>query len=48
VTAVAVDAPSPAVLFAVAVLGVACTALAFVLFFALITEVGAPRATVIT
>ena len=40
--------PSPAVLFAVAVLGVVCTALAFVLFFALITEVGAPRATVIT
>src|SRR6266850_1492157 len=40
--------PSPSVIFAVAVLGVACTALAFVLFFALITEVGAPRATVIT
>jgi drug/metabolite transporter (DMT)-like permease len=40
--------PSPSVLFAVAVLGVVCTALAFVLFFALITEVGAPRATVIT
>jgi drug/metabolite transporter (DMT)-like permease len=36
------------VIFAVAVLGVVCTALAFVLFFALITEVGAPRATVIT
>jgi drug/metabolite transporter (DMT)-like permease len=34
--------------FAVAVLGVVCTALAFVLFFALITEVGAPRATVTT
>jgi drug/metabolite transporter (DMT)-like permease len=40
--------PSPSVLFSVAVLGVVCTALAFVLFFALITEVGAPRATVIT
>ncbi|HEY8824521.1 MAG TPA: DMT family transporter, partial [Candidatus Limnocylindria bacterium] len=40
--------PSPQVVFAVAVLGVVCTALAFVLFFALITEVGAPRATVIT
>jgi drug/metabolite transporter (DMT)-like permease len=39
---------SPSVLFAVAVLGVVCTALAFVTFFALITEVGAPRATVIT
>jgi drug/metabolite transporter (DMT)-like permease len=40
--------PSPSVLFAVAVLGVICTALGFVTFFALITEVGAPRATVIT
>ena len=40
--------PSPSVLFAVAVLGVVCTALAFVTFFALITEVGGPRATVIT
>jgi drug/metabolite transporter (DMT)-like permease len=40
--------PSTSVLFAVAVLGVICTALAFVLFFALIAEVGAPRATVIT
>ena len=40
--------PSPSVLFAVAVLGVICTAVAFVMFFALITEVGAPRATVIT
>jgi len=40
--------PSPSALFAVAVLGVVCTALAFVVFFALITEVGAPRATVIT
>ena len=40
--------PSPSVLFAVAVLGLVCTAVAFVMFFALITEVGAPRATVIT
>ncbi len=40
--------PSISVLFAVAVLGVVCTALAFVMFFTLITEVGAPRATVIT
>ena len=40
--------PSTSVLFAVAVLGVMCTALAFVVFFALIAEVGAPRATVIT
>jgi drug/metabolite transporter (DMT)-like permease len=40
--------PSASVLFAVLVLGVVCTALAFVLFFALIAEVGAPRATVIT
>jgi drug/metabolite transporter (DMT)-like permease len=40
--------PSPSALFAVAVLGMICTALAFVMFFALITEVGAPRATVIT
>lgn len=40
--------PSTSVIFAVAVLGLVCTALGFVLFFALITEVGAPRATVIT
>lgn len=40
--------PSPSVLFAVAVLGAVCTALGFLVFFALITEVGAPRATVIT
>jgi drug/metabolite transporter (DMT)-like permease len=36
------------VLVAVVVLGVVCTALAFVLFFALIAEVGPVRATVIT
>jgi len=40
--------PSPAVVFAVAVLGIVCTALAFVLFFALIAEAGSARATVIT
>lgn len=40
--------PSASVLLAVGVLGVICTALGFVVFFALITEVGAPRATVIT
>jgi drug/metabolite transporter (DMT)-like permease len=40
--------PSSSVIVAVAVLGVICTALAFVLFFALIAEVGGPRATVIT
>jgi drug/metabolite transporter (DMT)-like permease len=40
--------PSPSVIVAVAVLGVVCTALAFVVFFALIREVGSARATVIT
>src|SRR2546428_4377332 len=40
--------PSPSVLFAVALLGVICTAVALVMVVALITEVGAPRATVIT
>ena len=40
--------PSPQVLLAIALLGVVCTALAFVLFFALIAEVGPVRATVIT
>jgi drug/metabolite transporter (DMT)-like permease len=40
--------PSPSVIFAVAVLGVVCTALGFVVFFALIREVGSARATVIT
>jgi drug/metabolite transporter (DMT)-like permease len=40
--------PSPQVLLAVALLGVVCTALAFILFFALIAEVGPVRATVIT
>lgn len=42
-------APVPASAWAaMAVLGVLCTALAFVMLFALITEVGAPRAQVIT
>jgi drug/metabolite transporter (DMT)-like permease len=40
--------PSASVLIAVAVLGVVCTATAFLVFFALVAEVGAPRATVIT
>ena len=40
--------PSPAVLLAVGVLAVVCTALAFLLFFALIAEVGPVRSTVIT
>jgi drug/metabolite transporter (DMT)-like permease len=40
--------PSSSVLLAVAVLGVVCTALAFVVYFALIEEVGSARATVIT
>jgi drug/metabolite transporter (DMT)-like permease len=42
------NAPSPAALAAVAVLGLVCSALAFVLFFGLIAEVGPSRATVIT
>jgi drug/metabolite transporter (DMT)-like permease len=40
--------PSGKVLLAVLTLGVVCTALAFLLFFALIGEVGPVRATVIT
>ena len=40
--------PSLAVLASIAVLAVVCTALAFVLFFALIAEIGPVRATVIT
>lgn len=40
--------PSVSVLGAVAVLAVVCTALAFLLFFALIAEIGPVRATVIT
>jgi drug/metabolite transporter (DMT)-like permease len=40
--------PSTAVLASVATLGVVCTALAFLLFFALIAEVGPVRSTVIT
>ena len=40
--------PSPAVFGAVGVLAVVCTAIAFLLFFALIAEVGPVRATVIT
>jgi drug/metabolite transporter (DMT)-like permease len=40
--------PSPQVVLAVVVLGVVCTALAFLLFLPLVKEVGAARATVIT
>jgi drug/metabolite transporter (DMT)-like permease len=40
--------PSPAVLGSLAALGILCTAIAFVLFFQLIAEVGPARATVIT
>jgi drug/metabolite transporter (DMT)-like permease len=40
--------PSGRVLLAVGILGVVCTAVAFLLFFALIGEVGPVRATVIT
>lgn len=40
--------PSAEVLLAVAVLGVVCTAIAFLVFFALIAEVGSVRATMIT
>jgi drug/metabolite transporter (DMT)-like permease len=40
--------PSPGALASVAILGVVCTAAAFVLFWALIDEIGPIRATVIT
>ena len=40
--------PSLSVLVAVAILGVVCTALAFLVFFALIAEAGSVRATMIT
>jgi drug/metabolite transporter (DMT)-like permease len=40
--------PPPQVLLAIGLLGVVCTALAFLLFFALISEVGPVRATIIT
>jgi len=40
--------PPPQVLLAIGLLSVVCTALAFLLFFALIAEVGPVRATVIT
>ena len=48
VTEFAASWPSPGVTASVATLGLACTALAFVLFFRLIAEVGPVRATVIT
>ena len=40
--------PTTGILLSVAILGVVCTALAFLLFFALIAEVGPIRATIIT
>src|SRR5205814_317971 len=40
--------PSPQVFASVAILGIVCTALAFLVFFALIAEVGPVRSTVIT
>jgi len=40
--------PSLEVLLAIAILGVVCTAVAFLVFFALIAEVGSVRATMIT
>ncbi|HKW71832.1 MAG TPA: DMT family transporter [Candidatus Dormibacteraeota bacterium] len=40
--------PGPAVVGAVAILAVVCTAIAFLFFFALIAEIGPVRATVIT
>jgi drug/metabolite transporter (DMT)-like permease len=40
--------PPPQVLLAVGLLGLVCTSLAFILFFALIAEVGPVRSTVIT
>jgi drug/metabolite transporter (DMT)-like permease len=40
--------PSLGVLLAIAILGVVCTAVAFLVFFALIAEVGSVRATMIT
>ena len=42
------EIPSPRVLLALTGLAVICTALAFIVFFALIREVGAPRALVFT
>jgi drug/metabolite transporter (DMT)-like permease len=48
VTELAAGLPSPQVLAAMAILGLVCTALAFVLFFRLIAQVGPVRATVIT
>src|SRR5205823_12602214 len=45
---ISTTAPSPQALASVAILGVICTALAFIVFFALVREVGPNRATVIT
>jgi drug/metabolite transporter (DMT)-like permease len=40
--------PSPQVLFALVVLGLVCTALAFILFWDLVAEVGPVRSTIVT
>jgi len=40
--------PSPGVIASIAVLSIVCTALAFLLFFALVAEIGPVRSTVIT
>jgi drug/metabolite transporter (DMT)-like permease len=43
-----ISLPSPSVIAAVLILGVVCTAIGFLVFFALIGEVGPVRATVVT
>ncbi len=48
ITQLPARAPSPQVILSVGILAIACTALAFLLFFALIGEVGPIRATIIT
>jgi drug/metabolite transporter (DMT)-like permease len=48
VTSFAAGLPSPDVLVSVAVLGLVCTALAFVLFFKLLAAMGPTRSTLIT
>jgi len=48
ITQLPAQLPSTQVIVAVTVLGVICTALAFLVFFPLVAEVGAARATVIT
>src|SRR5438067_2325440 len=48
ITQLPAHVPSAQVFVSVAILGIVCTALAFLLFFALIAEVGPVRSTVIT